>query len=319
MPEPVAVDTATLWPLVERLTRTADELAAIPIPGLEALPGSALGGLDTPQRVTAEVRRLATAVQDWVCSARRVGRRTGHRRRHRRRATPAAVTHLDVAQVLTWRPEALTELADEWDGAAGRLQAKADAVDDAMAGTSGVLTGSAAGAARHAIGPTAAGLRRMCRALILAAAEARDAADVIGRGRDRVLAVLADARGEGCPVADDGTVGPPSEPSALLVVCSGGSDSAASAMLDERAAELTRVLQGALSALGAADAEAARAIDAVFDAASARPRGGPAGRGDRRSGRRLAADEPGQHRRPDRGDVRSRTAAADRTKAPRGG
>lgn len=71
MPEPVAVDTATLWPLVERLTRTADELAAIPIPGVEALPGSALGRLDTPQRVTAEVRRLATAVQDWVCSVRR--------------------------------------------------------------------------------------------------------------------------------------------------------------------------------------------------------------------------------------------------------
>ncbi|NTY63674.1 hypothetical protein [Mycolicibacterium sphagni] len=71
MPEPVAVDTATLWPLVERLTRAADELAAIPIPGLEALPGSALGSLATPQRVAAEVRRLATAVQDWVCSTRR--------------------------------------------------------------------------------------------------------------------------------------------------------------------------------------------------------------------------------------------------------
>jgi hypothetical protein len=181
------------------------------------------------------------------------------------------VTHPDVAQVLAWRPEALTELAEEWDSAAARLQAKADTVDDAMAGTSGVFTGSAAGAAQHAIGPTAAGLRRMCRALILAAAEARDAADVVGRGRDRVLAVLADARAEGCPVADDGTVGPPSEPSALLVICSGGSDTAARAMLDERAAELTRVLQGSLTALGAADAEAARAIDAVFDAASAAP------------------------------------------------
>jgi hypothetical protein len=181
------------------------------------------------------------------------------------------VTHPNVAQVLTWQPEALTALADEWDSAAGRLQAQAGTVDDAIASTSGVFTGSAAGRARHAIGPTTAGLHRMCRALVLAAAEARDAADVIGRERDRVLAVLADARAEGCPVADDGTVGPPSEPSALLVVCSGGSDSAARAMLDERAAELTRVLQGALSALGTADAEAARAIDAVFDAASAAP------------------------------------------------
>ncbi|BBY67502.1 hypothetical protein [Mycolicibacterium helvum] len=71
MPKPVAVDTATLWVLTDRLTRTADELADIPIPGLEALPGSALSSLNTPLRVTAEVRRLATAVQDWVCSTRR--------------------------------------------------------------------------------------------------------------------------------------------------------------------------------------------------------------------------------------------------------
>lgn len=71
MPAPVAVDTATLGLLVDRLTRTADELVAITVPGLDALPGSALGGLDAPGRVTAEVRRLGTAVQDWVCSARR--------------------------------------------------------------------------------------------------------------------------------------------------------------------------------------------------------------------------------------------------------
>lgn len=48
MPEPVAVDTATLKALMERLTRTADELAVLPIASLEALPGSALGDLDAP-------------------------------------------------------------------------------------------------------------------------------------------------------------------------------------------------------------------------------------------------------------------------------
>ena len=71
MPEPVAVDIATLRALTDRLTRSADELAAISIPGLDALPGSALGNVDMPRRVTAEVRRLGAAVQDWVCSARR--------------------------------------------------------------------------------------------------------------------------------------------------------------------------------------------------------------------------------------------------------
>ena len=178
------------------------------------------------------------------------------------------MTHPGLAQILTWRPEALTELAQAWDEAAGRLQAQADTVDDAMAGASGVFTGSAADASRQAAGPTAAGLRHLCRALILAAAEARNAAEVIGRSRDRVLTVLADVRGEGCPVADDGTVGPPAAPSALLVACSG---SAAPALLEVRATELTRVLQDALSALGAADSDAARAIDAAFDAAAVAP------------------------------------------------
>jgi hypothetical protein len=69
VPEPVAVDPATLSALVGRLTRTADDLSAIPIRGLDALPGSALAGLALPRRVTAEVRRLGAAVQDWVCSA----------------------------------------------------------------------------------------------------------------------------------------------------------------------------------------------------------------------------------------------------------
>ncbi|MCX2930375.1 alpha/beta hydrolase [Mycobacterium sp. CVI_P3] len=187
------------------------------------------------------------------------------------------MTRPSIAQVQAWRPEALGELADEWDDAANRLQAQADTVDEALAGTAATFTGSAAAAARHAIGPTAQALRRVCRALILAATEARDAADVIGRGRERVLGVLADARGDGCAVADDGTVGPPPAPSALLVACSGGADAPARAMLDARAAELTRSLQAALNELGAADAAAARAIDAAFGAGAESTAVRPAG------------------------------------------
>ncbi|WP_227999481.1 alpha/beta hydrolase [Mycolicibacterium sp. P1-5] len=174
-----------------------------------------------------------------------------------------------VSQVLAWRPDALIELAGEWDDAAGRLQAHTNLVDEAVTGSAGMFTGSAAGAARDAIGATSMELRGVCRALILAAAEARDAAEVITRRRDRVLAMVADARDEGCRVEDDGTVGPPSSPSSLLVACSGGADSVARQMLDVRAGELTRVLQGALSALGAADDEAATAIEAAFETAIA--------------------------------------------------
>ena len=57
--------------LANRLTRTAGDLAAVPIPGLEGLPGSALGALAAPDRISGEVRRLGTQLQDWICAARR--------------------------------------------------------------------------------------------------------------------------------------------------------------------------------------------------------------------------------------------------------
>ncbi|TGD86273.1 alpha/beta hydrolase [Mycolicibacterium sp. CH28] len=176
-----------------------------------------------------------------------------------------------VSQVQAWRPEALTELADEWDSAAGRLQAKAEEIDTAVAGSAGAFRGATAGAAQQAIDPTTAELRRVCRALILAAAEARDAAVVVSGARDRVLAVVADAQQEGCPVHDDGTVGPAPHPTALLVACGGGSDSAARAMLEVRAGELTRALRSALAGLSTVDADAARAIDGAFGEARPAP------------------------------------------------
>ncbi|WP_431232220.1 hypothetical protein ACQ856_22465 [Mycolicibacterium psychrotolerans] len=71
MPERVVVDTATLGALADTLARSADHLAGVAIPGVAELPGSALGGLAAPARVAAEVHRLGTALQDWVCSVRR--------------------------------------------------------------------------------------------------------------------------------------------------------------------------------------------------------------------------------------------------------
>ncbi|AQT79791.1 hypothetical protein B1R94_11715 [Mycolicibacterium litorale] len=71
MPEPVVVDTAAVRGLAEQLTRTADELAGTLIAGLDAMPGSALAGIDTPRRVAAEAQRLGAAVQDWVRTLRR--------------------------------------------------------------------------------------------------------------------------------------------------------------------------------------------------------------------------------------------------------
>ena len=71
MPEPVDVDTAVLNRLTDRVARAAGELAAVAIPGVEGLPGSALADLDGPRRAAADVRRLGAVVQTWVATARR--------------------------------------------------------------------------------------------------------------------------------------------------------------------------------------------------------------------------------------------------------
>ncbi len=188
------------------------------------------------------------------------------------------MTRPGVAQAMAWHPDALTDLAAEWDAAAGRLQASADTVDGALRPNG--WTGAAARAAGEAISPAIDELRQMCRALVIAAAEARDAALTIGRARDRVLTVLADARRAGCAVADDGTVSSPDTAPGLLVACSGGSQAAAAALLEVRADELTRRLQDALTKLGDADRESARAIDTAFGVAAASGAVRPAGTAD---------------------------------------
>ncbi len=178
------------------------------------------------------------------------------------------MTGFTVTQAQRWRPEPLTETADAWDRAAGVVLRHADTVDTAVSGTE--WRGAAARAATGAVAPLTAGLLRLCRALVLAAAEARDAAATVGAARERVLAGLAAAAGEGCPVREDGTVDPPSRPSPLSVALAGGSDSAARTMLEVRARELTRQLQEALRHLAQADTEAGRAIDAAFEATGER-------------------------------------------------
>ncbi|WP_328357335.1 alpha/beta hydrolase family protein [Mycobacterium sp. NBC_00419] len=170
-----------------------------------------------------------------------------------------------VSQALGWQPARLGDLAQEWEATAGRLQSHADAVEHAMQTT--WWSGAGADAARRGLAPTAAGLRELCRALVLAAAEARDAQQALTTAREQVVADLAEARADGCSVSDDGAVAPPASPSELLVACSGGSPTAAMTMLTVRADHLTRRLRQSLTRLGAADAEAARAIDAAFDVA----------------------------------------------------
>lgn len=71
MPEPAGLDTAALRALTERVALAAADLAAVSIPGMRALAGSALAAAEAPRRATADVRRQATAVAHWVTAARR--------------------------------------------------------------------------------------------------------------------------------------------------------------------------------------------------------------------------------------------------------
>ena len=182
------------------------------------------------------------------------------------------MTRPTVSQAQGWCPDPLRDLADAWDSVAGRLQERADIVDAAAAGSGSAWQGAAADAARNAVASTTIGLRQLCRALDIAAAEVRDGAMTIARARDDVLARIEDARAEDCSIADDGTVTPPSQPPALLITLSGGRREAADSLLQVRTRELTRALRDALSRLGDADTDTARAIDAAFDL----PTGGPA-------------------------------------------
>ena len=179
------------------------------------------------------------------------------------------MTGFTVAEARGWRAEPLTGIADDWDRTAGTVQNHADTIDTAVSGAD--WRGTTARAATAAISPVTAGLRRLCRALVLAAAEARDAAATVAAARDRVLAELATAAAEGCPVGEDGTVGAPGRPPALVVALTGGSDATARTVLDVRARELTRRVQESLRHLTEADADAGRAIDAAFDLGPDRP------------------------------------------------
>lgn len=178
------------------------------------------------------------------------------------------MTRPTVSQARAWNPEALRDLADAWVVVAGRLQQRADQVDSAVSGSNTIWRGTAADEARRVASPATAALRRLCGALVIAAAEARDGADGIGSARDDVLSRIDDAQAGECTVADDGTVSPPSQPSKLTVMLTGGTAQTATALLEVRAQELTRTLQSALDRLAASDNDTARAIDGAFDLAT---------------------------------------------------
>ncbi|KUI37870.1 alpha/beta hydrolase [Mycobacterium sp. IS-1590] len=165
-----------------------------------------------------------------------------------------------VGQAEAWSPGALGRLADVWDRNARFVCAHVDS----LAADFGFWSGAAADTARHRAKGIVATADTLSRALVLAAAAARDGAAQLSAARADVMAVVATARTEGFAVDDAGSVAVHDPPSSLLVALSGGVPSVAVEMLTVRAVELTGRLAGALNRLDAADADAAADIAEAF-------------------------------------------------------
>ena len=161
-----------------------------------------------------------------------------------------------LSQARGWRPEALRELADAWDTAAGRLQSALDQVGAPPNGQGSTL--AAAAEKWDVITRSATG---SARTLVGAAVVARGGADSIGAARERVVRVVESAERLGFHVRDDGTTTAPAQGPELLPLLTGP---AASELLSCRATELTVVIGTALDELGTADADLAHKLSAAF-------------------------------------------------------
>jgi hypothetical protein len=171
-----------------------------------------------------------------------------------------------VSQAEAWRPEALRQLADDWAEAARELKARIGSV---MADTGDYWKGAAAEAGQDRAQTVAAQGDAAAGALVTAWVAARDGADQIETVRADVLARVADARGEGFAVADDGSVSVGAAPPPSLVAMSGGDPVVARDMLGMRADELSAQITDALDRLGAADTDAAADITAALESSPA--------------------------------------------------
>jgi hypothetical protein len=174
------------------------------------------------------------------------------------------VTRPTVSQAEAWQPDSLRRLADGWDEAARRLKTHVDSVMRDIRRNHEFWSGATADAALDNARGIAAEGDDAARRLVIASVAARDGADQIAAALASVQTWVAEARGGGFDVADDGTVSIRAGPPALLVALSGGNPVVAHDLLTMRAGELSKQITDALDRLGAADADAANDISGAF-------------------------------------------------------
>jgi uncharacterized protein YukE len=174
------------------------------------------------------------------------------------------MTRPTVSEATAWRPDSLRQAADAWDAAATDTRAEFDIVVQGVQDTHDFWTGDAADAARARAANVSADAERLARALVGAAAAARDGAKAISAAQDDVLGTVAGVRSQAFTVADDGTVTPPTQPPIAVLNHCGGDIQIATEVMRECADEFTRDIVGKLDALAAADEDAALEIDDAF-------------------------------------------------------
>ncbi len=167
-----------------------------------------------------------------------------------------------VSQARSWRPEALHELADAWDAAAGQVQS-------AASGGSPDGQGSALQAAAEKWRAITDSATAAARVLVGAAVVARNGAERIGAARLAVVHAIESAEQTGFRVADDGTTTPAGADSELLGLMGGPSGTVH--LLSCRSTVLTGEITAALDGLGTVDADTARKLLAAFRSGAPTP------------------------------------------------
>ncbi|MEV0294907.1 alpha/beta hydrolase [Nocardia sp. NPDC050710] len=180
--------------------------------------------------------------------------------------TPAPLKLIKVSQAKSWKPDAFSRQADEWQLAAQDLRSQMGAAASNVDGSNDYWASSSGDSMRTKFAEINTGTTKVIDALIAGAAAARGAASDIGSHRTTVVDKVTDAESNKYSVADDGTVSISQQLLDVLArsVKSQVSLNAAISALQRDAQQRTAALQTALNDLRSADLHAESAIREAF-------------------------------------------------------
>lgn len=186
-----------------------------------------------------------------------------------------------VALLQSWQPESLSEAGVLLRHRGQQVEEAGTDIDSAFRTLAGSWSGLSADAAQGAGYARTTQLSDLAELMNLAGGVLIRAGDDLAREKATLTRVLADARGRGCTVADDGTVGPPPMPTMPYALSEDEAETwteNAREQADddaEAAATLTTELKACLTAAGEIDDAAAAALGSAN--ATANLTGAPGG------------------------------------------